>query len=338
MTFNKESKVTRKKWIWFFLLSSVFSIALILFFCLGFHQKPNYIHNFEVEEYGTNYSFLEPTSIVDGLAVYEIGQGPPVLLFPYPHGHTTEPMAQSPIARILKDMGHTVIAFDVPGAYQSTRTPTGDIGELINGADEALDRLGYDNQVDVIGHSMGGLLALAYAIERPENTQRLVLINSMAGFPSAARCGFPGSAFHIYQADYWRIIIWGIRLNGGRGNLALHKQLQNLMEGKSYYNQSFFNPVEIEDDDYEKGVPIRTIWSKNMYKQLSYADQLGNVEVKTLILAGRHDPEASLKCSAELQEGIPNSNLVVFEESGHFPYIEGTDLFTQTLTTFLKKD
>jgi hypothetical protein len=118
--------------------------------------------------------------------------------------------------------------------------------------------------------------------------------------PSAARCGFPGSAFRVNEPDYCRIIIWGIRLNSGRENLALHKQLQNLMEGTSYHNNSFFSPVEIDADDYEKGFPIRTIWSRNMYKQLSYADRLGNVQAKTLILAGRYDPEASIKCSEDL--------------------------------------
>lgn len=325
----------RKKRIWIFTLFAVLGIVFILFFSLGFHHKPQYIQNFEDEEYGSIHPFVEPTSVVDGLAVYMIGDGPPVLLFPYPHGHTTEPMAQSPLARILIELGHTVITFDVPGAYQSTRTPTGDIEEMISSADEALDQLGIHGQVDVVGHSMGGLAALAYAIERPEHTRRLVLANSMSGFPSAARCGFPGSAFQINEADYWRIIVWGIRLNAGRGDLALHKKLQNLMEGTSYHNKSFFTPVEINADDYEKGVPIRTIWSRNMYKQLSYADRLRNVQAETLILAGRYDPEASIQCSEELLQGIPNGQLFIFEQSGHFPYIEETDLFKQTLENFI---
>jgi pimeloyl-ACP methyl ester carboxylesterase len=324
--------------MWICVLLSALGIFTVLFFSLGVHHKPHYIRNFEEDEYGTEHSFMEPISVVDGLAVYIVGSGESVLLFPYPHGHTTEPMAQSPIARTLVRMGRSVVTFDVPGAYRSTQEPVGNIAEMIRSADETLDRLGIQVPVDVVGHSMGGFAALAYAVERPERARRLVLVTSLSGFPAAARWGFPGSAFHIYEADYWRIIVWGIRLNAGRGNLALHKRLQNLMERACYQDKAFFTPVEIGTDDYRKGVPIRTIWTKNMYTRLSYADRLEEVRVPTLLLAGRHDPEAPLACSEELLHGIPDATLVVFEKSGHFPFIEEALLFAQTVDAFLNEE
>jgi len=309
----------------------------ILFFVLGFYRKPSFIRHFEAEEYAGEQPFVEPASVIDGLAVYTIGSGEPVLLFPYPHGHTTEPMAQGPIADILVEMGRTVVTFDVPGAYRSTREPVGDMDEMLRSADETLDRLGIAGPVDVVGHSMGGLAALAYAVERPERTRRLVLVTSLSGFPAAAKWGFPGSAFRFYEADFWRVIIWGMKLNAGRGDLALHKKLQNLMGRASYYDQTLFTPVAIEADDADKGVPIRTIWSKNMYSRLSYADRLGEVEARTLIIAGRHDPEAPLQCSEELLQGISDASLVVFEHSGHAPFIEEASLFAQTVAAFLSE-
>lgn len=323
--------------MWIYAALAVLGILFVLFFNLGLHRKPHYIQNFEEEEYGREHPFVEPVSVVDGLAVYTAGSGEPVLLFPYPHGHTTEPMAQGPIAGILVGMGRTVVSFDVPGAYRSTREAVGDVDEMIRSADETLDRLGIQGPVDVVGHSMGGFAALAYAIERPERTRRLVLITSLSGFPAVARWGFPGSAFHVYEPDYWRIILWGIRLNAGRGDLALHKRLQNLVERACYHDETFFTPVEIGADDYDKGVPIRTIWSKNMYTRLSYADRLGEVHASTLILAGRHDPEAPLQCAEELLQGIPDASLVVFEQSGHFPFIEEASLFAQTVDAFLSE-
>ena len=327
-----------KKRMWIYVAAAiVLGVASVLFFGLELYRKPQYIQNFEEREYGRERPFMEPVSVVDGLAVYAVGTGDPVLLFPYPHGHTTEPMAQGPIAEILAGMGREVVTFDVPGAYRSTRKPVGDMDEMIRSADETLDRLGIQGPVDVVGHSMGGLAALAYAIERPERTRRLVLVASLSGFPAAARWGLPGSAFRIYERDYWRIILWGIRLNAGRGDLALHKRLQNLMERASYYDKALFTGVEIAPDDSQQGVPVRTIWSKNMYAGLSYATRLGEVRASTLILAGRHDPEAPLPCSEQLSQGIPDASLVVFEQSGHSPFIEEASRFAQTVDTFLNR-
>jgi pimeloyl-ACP methyl ester carboxylesterase len=323
--------MTRTRKMWIYIALAFLGILSVLFFGLGLHRRPQYIQNFEEEEYGGAHRFVEPTSVDDGLAVYSAGRGEPLLLFPYPHGHTVEPMAQGPIAGILAGLGRTEIIFDVPGAYRSTREPVGDMDEMIRSADEALGRLGIQGPVDVAGHSMGGLAALAYATERPGRTRRLVLVTSLSGFPAAARWGFPGSAFRPYEPDYWRIILWGIRLNAGRGDLALHKKLQNLMGRASFHDETLFTPVEIDADDYEKGVPIRTIWSRNMYTRLSYADRLAEVRAPTLILAGRHDPQAPLACAEELQRVIPDANLVVFEESGHSPFIEEASLFVATV-------
>jgi proline iminopeptidase len=330
--------MTRVKIVWIYIAVAALGILGVLVFGLELYRRPCYIQNFEEEEYGREHPFVEPVSVVDGLAIYAMGHGEPVLLFPYPHGHTTEPMAQGPIAEILTGMGRTVVTFDVPGAYRSTREPFGDMDEMIRSADETLERLGIQDPVDVVGHSMGGLVALAYAIERPQRTRKLMLVTSLSGFPAAARWGFPGSAFRIYEPDFWRIIFWGIRLNAGRGDLALHKRLQNIMGRASYHNQELFRPTQIDADDREKGVPIRTIWSKNMYTRLSYADRLGDVRAPTLILAGRHDPEAPLQCSEELLRGIPDARLVVFEQSGHSPFIEEASLFAQTADAFLNKD
>ncbi len=325
------------KQLWLFvILGGIMSLFALAFFGLRLHRKPQMIQNFEEKEYGLKHPFLEPHSVIDGLAVYATGEGEPVLIFPYPHAATTVPMVQEPLAEILVGLGHRVVTFDVPGAYRSTREPAGDMQEMIACAIEALDRLGIEGPVDVLGHSMGGLAALAFAIEQPERTNQLVLIGTFSGFPAVARWGMPGSLWRMTDADYWRLIVWGIQDKLGTGSLATHKQLQNLMEGASYYDKSFFTPLEIEADDYKKGVPIReVVWGKNMLRKLSYADRLGAVQAPTLVLAGRHDPEGPLPCSQELQNGIPGSRLVIFEKSGHFPFIEEAERFTNVLDSFL---
>lgn len=141
---------------WIYPVLAVPGIFSVLFFSLGLYCKPRYLQGFEEEEYGRDHPFVAPDAVLDGLALYTVGSGEPLLLFLYPHGHTTEPMAQGPMAGILAGMGRTVVTFDAPGAFRSTREPVGDVAEMIRSADETLDRLGITGPVDVVGHSMGG--------------------------------------------------------------------------------------------------------------------------------------------------------------------------------------
>jgi proline iminopeptidase len=55
----------------------------------------------------------------------------------------------------------------------------------------------------------------------------------------------------------------------------------------------------------------------------------------TLLLVGRHHPETPLPCSEELYEGIPDARLVVFERSGHSPFVEEARLVAETMDAFL---
>jgi pimeloyl-ACP methyl ester carboxylesterase len=52
-----------------------------------------------------------------------------------------------------------------------------ELAEMLRSADETLNRLGIQDPVDVVGHSMGGFSGLAFAIEHPDRTRRLVEVD-----------------------------------------------------------------------------------------------------------------------------------------------------------------
>jgi L-proline amide hydrolase len=63
-------------------------------------------------------------------------------------------------------------------------------------------------------------------------------------------------------------------------------------------------------------------------------DRLGELELPTLILSGRHD-ESTPAVSGALQRGIAGSQWVVFEDSSHVPHVEEPERFLEVVSGFL---
>lgn len=86
-------------------------------------------------------------------------------------------------------------------------------------------------------------------------------------------------------------------------------------------------------DDHKQTAPPRAHWLQSVRK-VDYRSRLGEDRAQTLLCVGRYDPQTPLPCSQELKAGIPLSRLVIFEESGHSPFIEEPEQFLQELTRF----
>jgi proline iminopeptidase len=63
--------------------------------------------------------------------------------------------------------------------------------------------------------------------------------------------------------------------------------------------------------------------------------KLGDIAAPTLILVGRHDPVAPVEFSEEIHDMMQNSELTIFENSGHNPFAEEPEAFQQRVTKFL---
>jgi pimeloyl-ACP methyl ester carboxylesterase len=119
----------------------------------------------------------EQTVAVNGLSLHylDVGQGPPVLLL---HGMGGS-LANFPRTIELLSRSRRVVALDLAGFGLSDRprdadlTPQGQ-ARLVRGLMQALGI----EQADVIGHSLGGAIALHLAARYPESVRRLVLVSS----------------------------------------------------------------------------------------------------------------------------------------------------------------
>jgi pimeloyl-ACP methyl ester carboxylesterase len=123
----------------------------------------------------------------EGLAIQVVGSGPPLFLVPNPQGFVLSAASRSPLAEVLASLGRSVLTFDPPGAFASTRPPRLGLDEMIECCLETLQVAGLREPVDAVAHSQGTIVALALAIRHPELLRRLVLVGAVAGGVKATR-------------------------------------------------------------------------------------------------------------------------------------------------------
>jgi proline iminopeptidase len=265
------------------------------------------------------------------------GAGEPLFLMPYPHGFGRAPIVQELLAAILRELHQQVASFDPPGMFNTTRPAHVSMPEMLDCAEETRDALGLNEPFMLVGHSMGGFCAIAYALAHPEQVKRLIIIGSMASASAIQRAkGLPWGNW-LTGRDRFHYIYWGFRLSWGLGgNLALHKQMLQLLTYASYADKNLVPCVEITPEDRHRPAPAREVWPRTIFAgRLDYRARLSEIRVPALISVGRYDPQAPVLCSKEIAQGISGARLVIFEHSGHYPFAEERDLFKQTLAEFL---
>ncbi len=190
-----------------------------------------------------------------------------------------------------------------------------------------LDATGVEH-CDLLGHSLGGMVALRMALAQPERLASLVLMDT-------------GGRAHVSSRP------WVIRMAGGVTRRVPPRWLLRLMRA----NRKRL-PEPIRRAEQEMG-PER-YWGR-MRAKLEAMDPLafgallravveqppltarfGEVRCPTLVLVGAQD-ESFLPPSRELADGIPDSKFVVIEDAHHSPQIEAREAWLEAIHTHLER-
>lgn len=223
-----------------------------------------------------------------------------------------------------------VVFYDQRGTGRSETWKPGDPHSLVDYlADlEALrSTLGVET-IDLIGHSWGGYLSMAYTIRYPEHVQGLILCDSVA--PRFADTLFLFKAlFPDIMERQERLTVLQSLGDDGAGKEGIRALLGTL-----------FVSQEKRDAFLARADSLHFNYELNQAVEASVANQdlgpaLEGIKARTLILNGRFDANVGPETAWKLHRSIQGSRIEFFEKSGHFPFIEEPEKFLETVESFL---
>jgi pimeloyl-ACP methyl ester carboxylesterase len=275
---------------------------------------------------------VEPRQVTihgHGIAYRSAGSGPVVVLV---HGIASSSETWGRVMPGLADRA-TVIAPDLLGHGGSTKD-AGDysLGALASGIRDLMIALGHD-RATLIGHSLGGGVALQFAYQFPDRCERLVLVSSGGLGKEVAlhlrALSFPGVEYLIAPAFAPRLRAAGTAVMGGLRGVGIRppssfeefwRGYGSLMDGDA--RRAFFHTLRAVVDPGGQRV--------------SALDRLYLASSRpTLVVWGERDPIIPVRHARIAHEAMPGSVLHVMEGVGHFPQHDQPERFVQLVLDFI---
>jgi len=255
----------------------------------------------------------------------ERGEGSPLVLL---HGVGLDAASVSwkhAIPALADD--HRVLAPDLPGHGESDKPDIRYTTEYYIAALEAfVDELGLDG-VQLAGISMGGGIALGYALEN--DPDRLALVNSYGlGTDAYWR---PAAAIALRTPGVDQLLWNTMGINRGTVRETLRAYVTQA-------DETFVDELHAVLQDDDCGRTLRS-WQRSEFRttgfRTCYREQLADLEIPTLLVHGSDDPLLPASWSRKADDRLPDSELHLFEDCGHWPPRERPTTFNDVLAAFL---
>jgi proline iminopeptidase len=265
------------------------------------------------------------------LFVRTVGSGKPLIIVHGGPGMSHDYLAPQFIDLLGRD--YQLIFYDQRASGRSTGvedTTRVTMAQFVRDLEILRQQLKLD-QVDLLGHSFGGLLAMYYAIAYPQNVHRMLLLDSA---PASWELNFPHFRKTIAerQTEQDRQEQLAIEKSAGFGKSP------ELMDRyfKLYFKTFFKDPAQTQrlflgiDEQWimKFNATNNRIW--NDLGKYDIHDRLPKIAAPTMVVYC----DASVldvKGSEAIAQRIPGARLVVLKDVGHFPYIEAPDVFRKTV-------
>jgi pimeloyl-ACP methyl ester carboxylesterase len=272
-----------------------------------------------------------PHTYTNGIVTFyeDAGNGPVIVLI---HGYGADlRLWDAPVGPLL-EAGFRVIRYDVRGHGRSMIAPDGytfenysadlrDLLDRLNIERPATESLGVEG-VHLAGLSMGGGVALQFALDYPDRVLSLTLVDS----------ALPGFTYGDETTAHIQRFMDAVRSDGPRDAID-----------RVWLEHPFFDGVRrtpeqlaaVRDILLDFQAPDMRDGARPADYRPAIASRLADIRARTLVIAGENDIADFRLIANVLAENIPDARLTIIRDCWHLPPVEKPAEFNELLVSFL---
>ncbi len=186
------------------------------------------------------------------------------------------------------------------------------VSGLVDFVTRFVEHKGFE-KVHLLGNSLGGHIALLYALAHPERIASITLTGSSGLFESAFGSAFPKRGDYDY----------------------IKKKTADTFYDPKVATKELVDEVFNIVNDRSKG--LRVVMTAKSAVRHNLADKIHKIEAPTLLVWGKQDAVTPPFVAEKFHELIKNSKLYFLDQCGHAPMMERPEEFNEILATFLKE-
>jgi pimeloyl-ACP methyl ester carboxylesterase len=255
----------------------------------------------------------------EGILHYEVdGRGKPILFL---HGWLSSwDLWRDTMLTLSDERRYRIYALDFWGFGDSAKksAQSFNIKSYVSMVDQFMEKMGI-TYAPIIGHSMGGTVALGLALEHPVRVEKVVVVGSpVAG--SSLNPLLKLASFRLIANLIWRVpsaLLLGLKLTSS----FLAKDGQQVYQVlKRDFSQTTLEAFLMS---------IGSLWRTDL------CPRLGQIGVDVLGVYGCSDNLVNSNQAEVLKKGVTRAQIEMMLESRHFPMLDEPDLFRERLLSFL---
>jgi len=288
----------------------------------------------ELNDFARNSAGGSFIQLPDGITHYELspplykGEGKGVRDVVLIHGFSVPYFIYDPTFEFLADSGFRVLRYDLFGRGFSDRPRTQyDLDFFVKQLVDLLDAIRFKQRLSLVGLSMGGPIASAFALRHPKRADKIILIDpvgakplNLSPFLKAAKIPFAAElVLNLVGSDS---LVRGVASDFFDPSLVEHfiARYKIQMEYKGF-----------------RGAILSTIRNNMLGSFINVYENLGRTNNPVQIFWGRNDSTVPFDHSEILRVVMPNAQFHLIENCGHIPHYEKPGEFNPILLDFLRQ-